>query len=308
MMKEPGLPLLPRGLAKNTPFEYKCIKFLCTSAALLFLAALFGSCPLLLGEDFIMSSSRFPIADYDLSHYIPIPADGAQPVRNVSKPGMSIKAEWSHHLEEEKTKPVGAFFVAGTIYQAVITIEIVDTRHYCFDEDSRFIYPGLDMENQVLEDMGDYKRKITVTYKPAGDADRKLPVSDYELSHYIPIPVDGALPVRSTSGPGMSIKAEWSPDPGTTGMTDRVFVAGTIYEAEITVTIVDTQNYYFDEASPFRYSELAEGSHEDGDTPDPDVRKITVTYLPAKDVGIKQAVLAEDLSYYIPIPWDGQNR
>jgi hypothetical protein len=121
---------------------------------------------------------------------------------------------------------------------------------------------------------------MTGAVEPAGMG--AYSVVDYDLQHYVPVPVTGAAPVTSIARADLDVAVQWQDEAGTDIEAPGYFVEGTVYGAEITVTT--KAPWGFDTAIPFGY---ADGAVEVNDldltyrVPMPTVDGTPVTYFSA---------------------------
>jgi hypothetical protein len=165
-------------------------------AVFLFLLLL-TECSVLTGEDWISSgnnSSGFSrvILDYDLRHYVPLPAEGDLAVISFTNGDVEVSVAWTRiekNGNETKLPEEGGFFPfeSGTIYKAAITLTA--KAGYTFDSGVSFYYPAGSVATQPEPSQDITVRKLSpVTYYPT---DTNIPIDQAEwldLTHIITKP------------------------------------------------------------------------------------------------------------------------
>jgi hypothetical protein len=188
------------------------------------------------------------ITDYNLQSYVPIPLAGGEPVRSVTRGGVTVTAVWEVE-EPDGFKPIpgsGYTFESGAVYRARIRLTVEDIAKYRFAEAKYFAYPAGTVAGQPDDDGDPEDRDLTpVTYKPAR---RAMTVNDLNLTPYIPKPVRGALGVSSFAGPQYTGTAAWERTTDQAPQTGP-FQAGVEYTAVLSLT--PALGYSLSGAGPF---------------------------------------------------------
>jgi hypothetical protein len=125
------------------------------------------------------------ISDYNLQNYVPIPLAGEEPVRSVTREGVTVNVDWN-------PSPAGSFAV-GVEYEAVIQLT-VENDTYRFFAEQDFAYPAGTVESQPGSDDDPVTRDLTVTYLAAPVP---LVISDLDLTPYVPKPISNATALMS---------------------------------------------------------------------------------------------------------------
>jgi hypothetical protein len=240
------------------------------------------------------------VADYNLANYVPIPVAGQTSVGSLERGDMRITVEW-----KEGANPFSGTFEVNRVYSATITLTAKTDKNYFFDGSILFKYdPPLVVE--VTPDLGVEARTITATYPATTEVQApstpspEVPVVDYDLQHYVPIPVVGEIPVRNPRRGDMNLNVAWTPN-------DQRFQADTVYTAII--NLAAKGRYKFD--TKFAYDEGFVAS-QDNEAPDLFAtseasaisQTVTVTYSPTPKLPAPTptAVMDYDLQHYVPIP------
>jgi hypothetical protein len=236
-VKTTRLKLLPGTLVN--------VKSVCISLALVLLALLFASCPMLAGENFSVPSTRIVIKSCDLSAYIPVPMVNRKPTWEGSTPGMALKAVWSVGDKKLSRDDV---FEEGLSYTAIITVTL-DPQLFYFDKESLFYYPD-DMVEDVDQGALELSSRVVifVTYKQVAGAE-KMPVSDVNLTTKIPAPVVGQPPIPSFTTSQYDAVVDWDGE-----MPDGKFKSGTQYTATVKLTVEEGFTFANSEGKPVLFT------------------------------------------------------
>ncbi|MFP3090412.1 right-handed parallel beta-helix repeat-containing protein [Treponema sp. TIM-1] len=275
-------------------------------AALCGVALLMAGCALPLGKDYYITrdgaGSLNYITDYNLQSYVPIPSAGERPVTASSSEGMDLTVTWKDAAGGDVPLPFDTF-AADTVYGA--EIRITAKPGYGFYSSIPFTYPSGKVSVQN-DDLGDSTRMVTITYNNSDKADITY-ITDYLLQSYVPVPMTGDGPVTTIPNRAdLTVTVSWAiedpPDsshfvPITT--TPYTFVLGAVYQAEIELAV--KPGYAFFPSRNFVYSDGTVIVPQ-GDATDPGVRRLTATYMAARN---PQIVSEHNLTPYIPKPIDG---
>jgi hypothetical protein len=273
---------------------------------------LITGCAVPLGEDYTLTRDGDGgdgityITNYNLPDYVPIPAPGERPVNLLNRGDMDVVVEWKIWKDETEIDPPTPFetFLDNTVYKAVI--RLTAKSGYAFS-DTPFRYPPGKISSQ-LDDGGDSPRTVMVTYNDSHDADITF-ITDYNLQHYIPVPMYGERPVLMiNTRADMSVQVlQWYVEEPKN--SDRyieiidpeifVFDLGSRYRADI--RLKTTQDYRFIQGRDFTYTEGTTNINYIPDA-DPDVRRVSVTYVPTR---IPVPISDFNLTPYIPKPVNG---
>jgi hypothetical protein len=168
------------------------------------------------------------ISDYNLQAYVPIPIEGAAPVKEINnRADMSVRVVW----KDAGGLPLDDSFVAfvlGTVYQADITLTA--KQGYAFDPLIRFSYPVNAVETQSADNAPD-TRALSVGYKITA-IPLPLPPEDVDLTGLVPAPVMGGSPVTSFYAGTYGWMMVWKT--GGAAVTG-LFQAAAVYTAELTL-------------------------------------------------------------------------
>ena len=158
---------------------------------------------------------------------------------------------------------------------------------------------------------------IGLEYNNGGSSNgsRILTVVDYDLQHYVPVPVAGAVPVLGVSRPDLSIAVAWTEAEGEPAQGSARAVAGdTVWHAPAGGTFVEGAAYRANmtltahaawQFSAEHFFSYVPGTVEDiqGDSGDAWSRSLTVLYRPTERPVPVGAVA--DLAPHIPAPVAG---
>ncbi|MDR1108880.1 MAG: hypothetical protein LBL19_07590, partial [Spirochaetaceae bacterium] len=177
--------------------------FLCVLAFLLAMG-----CAVPLGQNFSISretgQNGIYIVDYNLQTYVPIPVKGEQPVTTVIRGDVNVNVTWFKDNVEIENMSV---FAEDTVYSA--KIELSPQEGYLFNPIIAFAYhPGRVISQN--DDTSSPKRTVSVTYN---DSSYEVPVTDYNLQSYVPIPAEGEKAVTGFKDDDRGVKGtvQWSP-------------------------------------------------------------------------------------------------
>jgi hypothetical protein len=174
------------------------------------------------------TSSDTPINTVDLSYLVPAPVAGQTPVSSFSTSRYNGTVAWT---------PNHSVFQPATVYNALVTL----------DPGAGYAFPPGENITGVHTAPG---ASVTVTH-------------EYDLSLYVPLPVEGGTPVTSVETPTMNITIAWRyrgvagpyyPDNGWAAFTGSAFAAGTLYGAAITLKAKG--GYTFESHALFQYPDF----------------------------------------------------
>jgi hypothetical protein len=240
--------------------------------------------------------SEQKVLDYDLQHYVPVPAVGARPITSLTRPDLMVEVTWKD-ATGKAIIPIPNSFVKGTVYQAKITLTARSP--YTFDAGTPFEYLTAAAELSGKND-DTQSRTLIATYYPPGEEAEDGKVVDYDLQHYVPIPATGAAVVKELIRPDLTVEVKWMDENGIELPGLDPFVQDTVYQAKITLTARSL--YTFAANIPFKYIS-AKAEEPTGDNANTKRRTLTVRYLPA-DSRIEISNI--NLTPYIPAPVTGE--
>jgi hypothetical protein len=169
------------------------------------------------------------VVDYDLQHYVPVPATGAAPVTELTRPDLKVTVQWKDSNGSPITAP--SAFEQGKAYKAEITL--TPNAGYIFATNTGFKYLTAAADDVTGNNSGAGERVLDVTYLAANKPED---ITQAELTLHIPKPVLNGTPVTSFSAGTYTGTVEWDGNPG-------LFAANTPYTA--TVTLTPAQGYAF---------------------------------------------------------------
>jgi hypothetical protein len=165
------------------------------------------------------------IEDYNLQGYVPVPAAGERPVRELSRAELEAAVSWT----DAAGAGLSGAFQLGTAYRA--EIRLAAKGGYAFRGDRAFGYPA--GAGSVSGDDGDARvRTLTVVYKATEDPE---PVGDKDLGPYIPAPAAGAVGISYFTASQYSGTVAWTKTGGNTPHKGP-FEANTKYTAAVRLT------------------------------------------------------------------------
>jgi hypothetical protein len=173
------------------------------------------------------------VTDYDLQHYVPIPAKDAAPVKIIDRPELDGTVVWKDASDLDITGSLISFG-DGITYKAEITLKA--KAGWAFSGTS-FKYPDGTTDVQPGDNTAPDVRALSrVTYKAVISP---TVITAGDLSGYIPAPVTGVFPVKSfdASGAGYGgiLSWEYKDGPYWTGMPGGYFQPGMKYKAKLTL-------------------------------------------------------------------------
>jgi hypothetical protein len=216
----------------------------------------------------------------DLTPYIPGPVTGATPVMSFGAPLYSGTVAW----ETTGGTSLAGPFLPGTAYKAVVSLTAV----------SGYVFTGLPStgtgafghsgaaslpENPVFEIDPAKPARGTVTI--VFNETALIPIGDYNLQNYVPVPVEGQRPVTEVNREEIRVTAAWYNSTGTPipNPETATFILGAVYQADITVTA--GTGYTFNPAENFRYIPDAAVTTQPGTNAAAQERNLSrVTYNP----------------------------
>jgi hypothetical protein len=233
------------------------------------------------------------LSTVDLTFYIPFPFMGGTPVTSFYSGNYGGMVSWK----------IGSTVLAGlfqgrTVYQA--DANLYPGPGYVFSPDVQVIYQWEDASDEFAYDEG--KVLGSIVFPATGDTAPGIgdyDVKDYDLQHYVPIPVAGGTPVRKLSRPDMKVTVEWQDRNGVE--ISGVFVEGARYLAVITMETLDL--YRFSAAYPFMYPNGAVAIQPAPGILDVGKRVLSVTYHETK--APLTITSKQDLALYIAPPGTG---
>jgi hypothetical protein len=177
------------------------------------------------------------VLNYDLQAYVPVPTEGAPPVRDIitSRMDMAVTAVWKVWNGSGFEVFAGDAFALGAVYQADITATVKEG--YSFNPAVSFKYYPEDAVNGLSDDTaaGDagrtLKRSVTADYKATA---APIPITAVVLTDLVPKPVTGGTPVTSFIEGTYSGTVTWKETAGNAEHSG-IFRAGTGYTAEVTL-------------------------------------------------------------------------
>jgi hypothetical protein len=276
-------------------------KFLCAAAALSLLTFLFVSCSMIgAAEDIILPARRLPIPEYNLEKYVPLPRGGEYPVREQSMAGVRVTIMWTERVDN-RYRPLGIneTFKGKAVYRADINLKTTNPREYYFHVDNLFYYYEGKVEVEPRDDRDTEERNLSVIYKPAEpEVDADVPVMDYDLRHFVPIPKTGDIVSNSFQRPDVAVKIKWEEmddkgkyipvDEFTRFRSEIVYWATITLEAQIGIKNGVGFEYVFMENTHFEYPDdqkVTSLDYLDGTEFDKKTRKLRVEYLPTENRG-----------------------
>jgi hypothetical protein len=233
----------------------------------------------------------WPIANYELANYVPLPVVGQGPVTRLDLTEMLVTVSWEQKNGTSWEPMTERAFRVDLQYRAEITLAA--KLGYMFD--SEFAYKDSEVLTQTGNSSNPSIQAVTATYKEFD----LLPVTDYELVNYVPLPVVGQGPVTRLDLTEMLVTVEWKQKNGTSWqpMTEWAFRVDHQYRAVI--TLAAKLGYMFD--SEFAYED-SEVLTQTGESSNPSSQTVTVTYKPF-DIW---PVTDYELASYVPLPEVGQ--
>jgi hypothetical protein len=243
------------------------------------------------------------ITDYNLQSYIPLPMFGEKPIRMIStRADVTGGALWYvkepnsgdfNDLFEDINDPDDFTFELGAVYRANIWLE--PKTDYRFKPDGVFTYTeGITDINPMPGPEPDIRRVI-VTYMPTRIP---VPISDFNLTPYIPKPVNGVTPVMSFAGVQYAGTVSWKNTNTQTFLTGP-FQADTAYTAELSLS--PASGYTLDGigSNIFQHTGAESVANSAGSN------VVTIKFPLSPGVGSPTIVYYTTLTDYLPKPVNG---
>jgi hypothetical protein len=234
------------------------------------------------------------ISAVDLTFYIPLPFTGGTPVTNFYSGTYGGMVGW-----KIGNTTLAGLFQGRTVYKA--DANLYPGPGYVFSPDVQVLYQWDHISDTFAYDEGKVLGSIifpeTAETAPGiGDYD----VKDYDLQHYVPVPVAGGVPVTELSRPDMEVTVRWQDRNG--GDIPGAFVQGARYLAIITMKT--REPYKFSEVYPFLYPDGAVAIQPAPGILDTRERVLTVTYHETV-APLSISPSTQDLAFYIAPPGTG---
>jgi hypothetical protein len=274
---------------------------------------LFAECALPMGLEYLAgarrsSSASTTISGEDLSRYIAAPVTGRAPALSFAAPRYTGTVEWM-----EGATPLTGDFAANTEYTAAATLYAFEG--YAFEvpaapQQGSFSYNYIESgKAELFHNSGTSKTlEVLISFEATGAAGPEAVdyVVDYDLQHYVPIPVTGAAPVTAVSRPDLSVAVRWQDERGEDLAGLSSFVQGARHRAVITLTA--RSPYRFSADIPFAYAGGAVETQPDPGVLGVEERIVSVGYLPtAAPVPAVPAGEALDLAPHLLAPAAGES-
>jgi hypothetical protein len=242
------------------------------------------------------------IVGEDLARYIPSPASGVTPVVSFSGSRYTGSVEW---MEGDVPIPPGNF-LPGVGYKAAVTLNagpgytfagIPDKPGWTTPVAGAFSHGG--STGLIHGAGGGGALEVLITFNETGPAAVNY-VVDYDLQHYVPVPVTGAVPVEDITRPDMNVTVVWKDGAGSpVTQPFNSFAQGADYQADITLTANSGWSFV---GINFAYPAGSVATQ-----PGPDshatTRDLTVTYKTT--AGPVYITTVGDLAVHIPAPVSG---
>jgi hypothetical protein len=234
------------------------------------------------------------ISAVDLTFYIPLPFMGGTPVTNFYSGTYGGMVGW-----KIGDTTLAGLFQGRTVYKA--DASLYAGPGYVFSPDVQVLYQWEHISDTFAYDGGKVLWSIifpeTAETAPGiGDYD----VKDYDLQHYVPVPVAGGVPVTELSRPDMEVTVRWQDRNGAD--IPGSFVQGARYLAIITMKT--REPYKFSAAYPFMYPDGAVAIQPAPGVLDTRERVLSVTYHETL-APLSISPSTQDLAFYIAPPGTG---
>jgi hypothetical protein len=258
-----------------------------------------SGCPLPVGWGYSNRKADTRIAGEDLRNFIPAPETGERPQFYFGTTGYSGTVVW-----KDRTIPWTGAFEAGTVYTAEVTLRAA--AGYTFAGVAEARLPGSFTHSRSADlnyKLGsDAELTVTIRFPVTGaEVGGEYVVVDYDLQHYVPIPITGARPVTNLIREDLYAEIVWKIEGAEAplGGDFTAFTDGVTYQAEITLKAANS--YRFSPRIPFTYPAAAVKAGPDESILYEMERVLSVTYNAAKAA---QGVDSKnwEIYPYIPVP------
>jgi hypothetical protein len=233
----------------------------------------------------------------DLTPYISRPVTNATPVLSFAAPQYSGTVEWKTTLGDE---PLTGPFLPGVGYTAMVNLSAA----------SGYIFTGIPVSGSgsfthsaavptfEINAESPAKGKVIIAF---GETDL-LPVSDYNLQNYVPVPVEGQRPVTTVNRSELSGTVTWYDNTGQaiSNPASYAFLLNAVYQADITLT--PKAGYTFNPAENFRYPNNTVATQPNND---PAVSTRTLSRVVYHPTPAPTVVTLLDLTACLPKPVSG---
>jgi hypothetical protein len=186
------------------------------------------------------------VLDYDLQHYVPIPTDGSKPVTEFDGPGLKIRVQWKDEAGVDIDAPDS--FVLDQVYRAKIDLMAQDP--WSFDATFPFEYKTAAVTGLTGKKNNDNThtkhRILEVLYLQTAEI---VPITEIDLTHYIPAPVTRRKPVIEFSTAIYKGTVVW--EIGGDSAPEGAFQPGTRYSAKVTLTTLNEYKFATDNPRVF---------------------------------------------------------
>jgi hypothetical protein len=170
----------------------------------------------------------------DLTHHIPAPVTGAAPVWSVLGGGNQYTGivQWEVSDGAGWTDMPSSVFQPGMTYRAVVALNPWPT--YVFAEDAVVSHDGRDQAEPFEPEIEPGIINVTISFP----ATSLKPVTDMDLTPYVPAPFKGGTPVTYFSAPQYTGTVGWIVFDGSGNGSPHsgLFEANTEYEAIVTLS------------------------------------------------------------------------
>jgi hypothetical protein len=188
--------------------------------------------------------------DLDLTPYLPPPVTRATPVTSFAAPQYTGTVAWE---ETVTSLPLAGPFLPGTAYKAVVSLIAA----------SGYVFTGIPITGSesfthsassaapvfTIDPVKPAKGTVVIEFNET----ELIPVSDYNLRNYVPVPVEGQRPVTAVDRAELGAVVTWY-DASSVAIPNPdayTFVLGAVYQADITLTA--KTGYTFNPAASFKY-------------------------------------------------------
>jgi hypothetical protein len=238
---------------------------------------------------FPMASSPpdVPVTDMNLAAKVPAPVMGGVPVTYFSAPQYTGTVTWMRNYDD---KPHTGLFVAGIVYRAEVQLTPAPGYYLTAQTGQGFTHsaPGVSTINSDTA-----AGKVTIVF-PGTTSVGVKPVDAFDLTAWVPAPVNGGAPVTYFVAEQYTGNVAWTV-PDETGAMNGFFRAGSSYTARVALTAAS--GYFIENGAVFTHSATS-----NMDT-DPGTNVVTIKFGPAGAIQVPATDL--DLTYKFAAPVRG---
>jgi hypothetical protein len=191
-------------------------------------------------------TAKAAVTDFDLTRYVPAPVTGGTPGKTFSAPQYEGTVTWD---PAPNGRAAGSFGM-GTAYTGTVTLTGASGYSLAGVEANAFTHNATVLVSNTAGSATDLQIEVTIVF-PATTGVTAGPVTDLNLTPYVPPPVRGGMPVTYFYAPQYWGTVDWS-EAGTSAAHSGLFQADTTYTAKLMLTAAS--GYTLDGVSGFTHT------------------------------------------------------